>query len=108
MRWPSVYAWGWIMVPGVFAILFGSVAIAAFVAGNLPSIPHLFPWVMGISFIGLGAVSMVLLACPRCGRNAYQRSGWFSNTMWPVSKCSRCGLDLRKFSPLDRRAKIEP
>ncbi len=108
MRWPSVYVWGWVMLPGRLVILFGSLAIAGFVAGLFPTIPNLFVWVMFPTFIGLAAVSFALLACPRCGRNAYQRSGWRSNDLWPASKCTRCGLDLKKFAPLDRRAKTEP
>lgn len=105
MRWPSVYLWGWFMLPGRFLVLFGALAIAAITADFLPW-KHAFEWTLVLAFLGLAAVSLALTACPRCGRNVYQRSGWFSNNLWPVSKCSKCGLDLKRFSPFDKRAKI--
>lgn len=104
MRWPSVYFWGWLMLPGRFILFFGALAFAAFAAQFLPS-KNAFEWALIPTFLGLVAVSLMLTACPRCGRNVYQRSGWFSNNLWPVSKCSRCGLDLKQFSPFDKRAK---
>ena len=104
MGWPSVYVWGWIMVPGRFLILVGALVIAAFAQSMFPE-RNIFPWVVAASFLALAAVSFVLTACPRCGRNVYQRSGWRSNDLWPVSTCTRCGLDLKKFAPIDRRAK---
>ena len=105
MRWPSVYLWGWFMLPGRFLILFGALAIAAITADFLVW-KHTFEWTLVLTFLGLAAVSLALTACPRCGRNVYQRSRWFSNNLWPVSKCSKCGLDLKRFSPFDKRAKI--
>lgn len=106
MRWPSVYLWGWFMVPGRFLVLVGALA-SAYLASNLLPWRHVFEWSMILSFLALAAVTMALTACPRCGRNIYQRSGWWSNNLWPVSKCSKCGLDLKRFGPFDGRAKRE-
>ena len=103
MGWPSVYIWGWIMVPGRFLIFVGALVIAAFAQSMSPR--DVFPWVFAASFLALAAVSLVLMACPRCGRNVYRRSVWRSHSLWPVSTCTRCGLDLKKYAPLDRRAK---
>ncbi|HRO32541.1 MAG TPA: hypothetical protein PLQ03_03930 [Brevundimonas sp.] len=105
MRWPSVYFWGWFMLPGRFLILFGALAIAAATANVLPW-QHTFEWTLVPTLLGFAVLGWALTACPRCGRNVYQRSFWFLNDLWPVSRCSKCGLNLKRFSPFDRRAKI--
>ncbi|MEJ6790932.1 hypothetical protein BrevBR_15420 [Brevundimonas sp. BR2-1] len=107
MRWPSVYVWGWIMLPGRLFILIGAVVFAGLLQLMFPE-TNIFPWAVFASFVALAAVSLMLTACPRCWRSVYQRSQWRANTLWPVSECSRCGLDLKKFGPFDRRAKVPP
>lgn len=108
MRWPSVHAWGWIMVPGRLLILFAALGVAGSVSGYFPDTGKAFLLFAVLTFLLLGGLSLAVLACPRCGRNAYRRSNGRSNDLWPNSKCSRCGLDLKAFTPFDARAKDAP
>ena len=108
MRWPSVYFWGWIMVPGRVLVLVGALGLAVVTDrllqewfGSAPGPTWLIlPW-----FIVLGLGSWLLIRCPRCGRDAYSRSGAWANNLWPVRTCTKCGLDLRQHHPFDSTAK---
>jgi hypothetical protein len=98
VRTPSVYAWGWIMVPGRFLVLFGALAAAAVIQSLFVDVDVLW-WVFFPCFFAFSAIAMKLTSCPRCGRNCYARSGWMQNDLWPAVRCSKCGLDLKAFGP---------
>jgi len=108
MRWPSVYCWGWLMLPGLPVVFVASLYLANFTVGLIVDlfnarIAFIIPFMAWLVAIGL--LTSLLTRCPRCGRSAYQRSATYSNTMWPVRTCTKCGLDLRAHPPFDASAK---
>jgi hypothetical protein len=96
------------MVPGRLLIVFAALGTAGSVSGYFPDTDKAFLIFTVLVFLLLGGLFLAVLACPRCGRNAYRRSDGRSHDLRPNSKCSRCGLDLKAFSPFDGRAKDAP
>ena len=69
------------------------------------------PWlfgVLGLAWLSIGASMLVFPACPRCGYSPYLWAKGWAFSSFPRSRCSKCGLDLRKFGLFDPRAKREP
>ena len=62
-------------------------------------------WLFPVLLIVLGVAEMAALSCPRCRRYVYMRGSLFINSMWPPRRCSKCGLDLKRFHPFDKRAR---
>ena len=108
MDWPSVrlIAW-WSGLLGL--VWFGlSILLAVYLGHWLDErfgvSGDAFQYVFLVAFLAGGGVLIALTACPRCGRNAHSRGSYF-DSFWPVRTCSKCGLDLRRFHPFDKRAK---
>jgi len=108
MRWPSVHFWGWVLAWANFPIFFGLLFLAGWITDLAEWItggPVDAIWVMPTLLIGFALVEFAILACPRCGRYIYMRNSRFMNSLWPVRRCSKCSLDLKRFHPFDKRAR---
>ncbi|WP_299175768.1 hypothetical protein [uncultured Brevundimonas sp.] len=107
MKGWSVYFWSRLMAPTRVLFVLMAAIVAQLAAGAFPK-ADVWWWAFGLSFVGLWLASLAVTACPRCGRNAFKRSGFSVNYAWPVATCSRCGLDLKQFTPRDRYARGLP
>lgn len=108
MSWPSVHFWGWVLAWANFPIFFGMLFLSGWLADLIAEVlgrPVDLLWVLPVVLIGVVIAEFKVLACPRCGRYVYMRNSMFMKSMWPVRRCSKCSLDLKRFHPFDKRAR---
>tara|TARA_R110002167_G_scaffold46190_4_gene138081 strand:- start:540 stop:875 length:336 start_codon:yes stop_codon:yes gene_type:complete len=108
VRWPSVHFWGWafawLRFPIFFALVFPAALITELIE-HLTGLSLSFIWAFVVLMFVWAVADFAILACPRCGRYVYMRNAFFVNAMWPVRRCSKCDLDLKRFHPFDKRAR---
>lgn len=94
----SVRLWGWLSLPLMLVAFPASHGLNSLLARRLALGLH--PWLVpGLLLLGAAFLLSKLSACPRCGRSSLRQSDWLWVGVWPVTECSKCGLDLRRAGP---------